>query len=578
MTESVHDNCGCGVVADPGNLASQVLTLEKRLEAEQTDPRGDRITRWSAPIAPVGTPTGDGRTFAEGALTARRLPIALTWQRANAQGHSTATVVGTVDMIDFSANPIMGGGILFTPDPEQLPRLAEDIREARALAEAGVIGPSVDLDAMQYSVEEEDPVGQASAGQRAPKVQVDAGRISAVTLVPIPAFAETHGGMEIFEVDPAELEPSDVPEDALVAAVQTAGWTDLPVADADRPWDASAAVTRVYDWADGDLEKYGRAFLWRDTEPEAAGTVTAFKFPVADVVDGQLTVVPAALTAASGVLSGARGGTTIPEDDQARMQGVIVAIRSRTEPGASLTASAGVAVKPPSAWFANPRLEGPTPLTVTPEGRVYGHLATWGTCHIGFPGSCVTAPKSRANYAYFHTGEVATADGTWVDVGKISMGGGHADPNAGLQAALSHYDDSSSCIAAVRAGEDKHGIWVAGSLTPDATEFSVAQLRRSPLSGDWRRVGGRLELVAALAVNTPGFPVPRVGVEGGRQRSLVAAGAVQGELEETPDAPTTEGDLLTLADDERATMALEFISTLDNEGRQSRVLAAMSVF
>jgi hypothetical protein len=57
----------------------------------------------------------------------------------------------------------------------------------------------------------------------------------------------------------------------------------------------------------------------------------------------------------------------------------------------------------------------------------------------------------------------------------------------------------------------------------------VDALRASgQLSGDWRRIGGALRLVAFLAVNHPGFPVPRLQtyVSQTRQMSLVAAGMV----------------------------------------------------
>src|SRR5205085_943051 len=53
-------------------------------------------------------------------------------------------------------------------------------------------------------------------------------------------------------------------------------------------------------------------------------------------------------------------------------------------------------------------------------------------------------------------------------------------------------------------------------------------LRASAPSGDWRRIGGNLELVGLLAVNVPGFPVPRPQVltaAGGQQLALVAAPA-----------------------------------------------------
>ena len=67
----------------------------------------------------------------------------------------------------------------------------------------------------------------------------------------------------------------------------------------------------------------------------------------------------------------------------------------------------------------------------------------------------------------------------------------------------------------VRAGRDQHGVYVAGALVPEATEEQIQLLRRSPLSGDWRLIGGRRQLVAALCVNVGGFPVVRGRASGG---------------------------------------------------------------
>mgnify|MGYP003423519630 FL=1 len=78
----------------------------------------------------------------------------------------------------------------------------------------------------------------------------------------------------------------------------------------------------------------------------------------------------------------------------------------------------------------------------------------------------------------------------------------------------------------VRAGEDDHGIWVVGTLVDDLAPKAIATLRRSPLSGDWRRIGGGLELVAALAVNVPGFPIPRAATRAGVPVALIAAGCL----------------------------------------------------
>lgn len=107
-------------------------------------------------------------------------------------------------------------------------------------------------------------------------------------------------------------------------------------------------------------------------------------------------------------------------------------------------------------WFQDPGLPGPTPLHITPEGQVYGHLATWGTCHIAFDGACVAPPTSAMSYAFFHTGAVEF-DGDVTPVGHITLGTGHAPLNASSKAAASHYDNTGACVADVVVGEDKYG-------------------------------------------------------------------------------------------------------------------------
>lgn len=193
-----------------------------------------------------------------------------------------------------------------------------------------------------------------------------------------------------------------------------------------------------------------------------------------------------------------------------------------TEARESVTASA-IPTAPPADWFADPKFDSPTALQITDEGRVFGHLATWGTCHTGFDGQCVLAPHSATNYAGFRVGCVQCEDGSVVATGPITMGTGHAPITAGRQVAVEHYDNTGTGAADVAAGEDAYGIWLAGALRPGVTPEQVRVLRASALSGDWRRAGAGLELVAALAVNTPGFPVARVA--SGAQLALVAAGA-----------------------------------------------------
>lgn len=187
---------------------------------------------------------------------------------------------------------------------------------------------------------------------------------------------------------------------------------------------------------------------------------------------------------------------------------------------------------PPENWFLDPQLDGPTAWRVTDEGRVYGHLALWSSCHTTFPNRCVTPPRER-DYPYFMRRELKTREGEFVGVGPITLGTGHASLRVGAVPAVAHYDDTGLAAVDVAVGEDRYGIWVAGALRPELTELRLRELRGASLSGDWRRIGGKLRLVAVLAVNVPGYPVPRMRV--GAQvdldgwNSLVAAGVATEE-------------------------------------------------
>jgi hypothetical protein len=240
----------------------------------------------------------------------------------------------------------------------------------------------------------------------------------------------------------------------------------------------------------------------------------------------------------------------------------------------SMTAE-GYPIAPPAAWFGDPKLEKKTPLTITQEGRVFGHLAAWNECHRDVTmRECVMAPKSQHQYAPFHLGHVMTAEGETVAAGKIVMDTRHADIRLGYSAAALHYDNTGDEIAVVRAGEDEYGIWVAGAVVPEATPRKVAKLRRSPLSGDWRRERGSLELTAALAVNTPAFPV--YSMENEERLSLVAAGTVYPDYDDEADtsvgtwepalvvAPPTGIDALV------ASLVEEEVTRAENEVEQDR--------
>jgi hypothetical protein len=212
-------------------------------------------------------------------------------------------------------------------------------------------------------------------------------------------------------------------------------------------------------------------------------------------------------------------------------------VRARTVDGLTAAISAPD-WKPPAEWFANPQLSLPTGIQVTDDGRVYGHAATWGSCHIGQADVCVQPPREE-NHPYYMTGEVVTADGGRVSVGQITVGTGHAPLSMGAVPATEHYDHTGHAVADVHVGNDEHGIWVAGAIRPGAPADLVHALRAAgQVSGDWRRIGSALRLVGLLAVNVPGFPVPKMAT---RVTASAAGSEVQTALVAAGRPPVAHG-------------------------------------
>jgi 2'-5' RNA ligase len=220
-----------------------------------------------------------------------------------------------------------------------------------------------------------------------------------------------------------------------------------------------------------------------------------------------------------------------PEDeepDDAQLPDAALTIHEH-QCGDNLTACAcadQVVQAPDRSLFAYPNLTGPTPLTV--DGiHVYGHAALKGTCHTGFAGQCVTMPREES-HEYFLLGETLCSDGSTVATGTITLGTGHASTDGKVSAfdAIKHYDHTGTVVADIVTGEDEFGLWFSGALRSDLSPAKVRSLRAAKLSGDWRKFGNKLRLVALLAVNVPGFPVPRLrtAMHNGSQVALVAAG------------------------------------------------------
>jgi hypothetical protein len=502
---------------------------------------------WEGVLAVEGQVTGDGREFAPEALTWAELPVPLRWNKEDSHGgepHTVAVNVGRIDKVWRDGDKIMGSGVLNLAEPDG--QRVHDMIKGQFIRGVSIDADSIDDEEVEFVWPDDVNTGTGDSDEEGDllemlfaqpeKVIFHGGRIRAATLVDIPAFAEAY--IALLDDQGAIVAGGQPVGEAALQLVQELGAVGThDTATSDGDWDEGpnskrldspltlAKVRAAYAWFDG-----GR--VEEDELPKDAA-----KFLHHEInADG--TVGPANLTACSatiGALHGARGGTTIPEADR---RGVYdhVAKHLRDagqdpEPFRSLpavTASAPGAHpamtslwKPPVEWFSNPELPFHCGIVVTDQGRLYGHAAPWGACHIGFDGECVTVPR-ETEHSHYMTGETVCADGSRVAVGQITVGTGHAPLHLGASPAAEHYDNTGTAVADVAVGNDKHGIWVAGAVRPDADPLSVYELRASGrVSGDWRRIGGQLRMVGLLGVNVAGF------LEEAKMRTLVSAGQPQ---------------------------------------------------
>jgi len=508
--------------------------------AEWVNPR-----KWRGVLAPLERMSGDGRIFSapQGEIRMRTLPLALTYTPEDWGSHDGARIVGAIDRVWVEDSNIMGEGRFDMANPLAV--------EVVRMIEGGfhrwvsAVMDSYSAEQFCWAADAVVPCPTSPTDITSavfPGERFTNWRLSEATLVNLPAF------------DEATIQLVDGEDPSLVASVTGDG--ELPILDdRTREWDSDAAAARLAVWADVDeddapieaWEDYGRAFFYRDQDADER-TKAAYKLPFADVVDGELTIIPRGVFAVAGVLQGAMGGADIPDDEQAQIKTKVSKLYERmadmfgddaivppwedNNPAeklpAALIAAAGLIsapANPPREWFNDPQLPGPTPTTVTRDGHIFGHLTTWETCHIGFPGKCVTAMPSPSQYANFHLGAVMCDNGELLPVGNMVVSTDHADLMASARETMRHYSDSGFAAAVIRVGEDQHGPWFSGALTPEATPEQVATLLRCPPSVDYRMINGQRDLVAALCVNVPGFPIKRERVEENQQVALIACGS-----------------------------------------------------
>ena len=278
--------------------------------------------------------------------------------------------------------------------------------------------------------------------------------------------------------------------------------------DADDITDAD--IEYVFPDAD-DEESDGDIFFLLFAEPEK------MIFHAARIRAATLVDIPAFVEAQIGL---------IPEGEE-QTSTEDIAVAAGTSP-ALLAHAWHDEWRPPRSWFEDPKLGQYVPIMVAESGRVYGHAAPWGQCHVGYTNECIT-PPFEDYHDYFLTGEIVCDDGQRLAVGQITADISHAPLPFSPSRAKEHYEDTKAVVADVHVGNDAHGIWVAGAIRPWAHTSRVAALRASgQVSPDWRRIGGKLRMIGMLTVNESGYTVPkaRALVSSGMIQSLVASGMV----------------------------------------------------
>lgn len=425
-------------------------------------------------------------------------------------------------------------------------------------------------------------------------------------------------------------------ETEIVATV--VGSLSFPVfADRKRKWDGHAARQNVAKWASSDgsgspdkinFKKFSSAFLFRGA-PQSGNALLADKakgksstFNVEDFKGGYVDIIEGKPYIVANAVIGLAGGhgiqaMDVPGAEKKAMLGKLKTLYGKMkskfpdfpdfpfsntgEPMlmAALTAAAGQVFAAES--FADPRLSGPTPLTVD-GGRVYGHVALFDSCYMAQGGAraCIKPPREN-DYSRFLSHGARLADGSIQAVGVITFGEGHF-AGGSLRASMANYANMATAAAKVSMGEDEWGVWVAGEVL-DAFADKADDLLLSPLSGHWepdQDRGGALTIIAAHVVVAPGFHVPRLvatmGADGMVESALIAgpftfleksaelfdAAVASGEIEasgEREDGVTLykESEVVAAVYADRRAQAARRRLGLDADSRAGAALARMGV-
>lgn len=447
------------------------------------------LRRWRTPdqagIVLEGVQTGDGRVMAPGAFTFAPLPLPFAWMVDGDQHidlSEMAPQIGTVEEITATT----AGGLVpaWGYIDDEIPAGAELVRRLEAGTAAHGAQQFVSVDPDNWALDVLMSVDDNDEASESILASCSSGRLASR----VPTF-------NLWDV---RRMVANLPGFRLVAA---AGDPD--------PGDDPSYMLLFHDDVDEVLFRFTRLRIRGLT----ACAVSAF--------DGALIELDPTPVAASAAPPPRIGNADGRASD---------ALAAHSAP--ALDRQLLVPDQPAAEVFAEPG--EPDGSLNFDEYRSFGYVALWESCHNGYS-ECVPPPREPDDeYRAFRHGAVECEDGTLVETGALTWGIPHADLDDDMMRSFAHYADSHHGFADVLVGANQYGIWHAGALRPASrgtdplTREDLRVLRALSLSGDWRwdPASQALRMIAALAVNYPGFEVPRIVAAAGpaaRRSALVTA-------------------------------------------------------
>lgn len=178
-------------------------------------------------------------------------------------------------------------------------------------------------------------------------------------------------------------------------------------------------------------------------------------------------------------------------------------------PMEALAAAARVATYP-AAHFEKFESREVVPFQVTPDGRVFGHMAGEGCFRNGDTTQCKKyTADADPNLRNFHVATATLDNGEVIRVGSLTCASLHADTGLSLDQQRQYHENTSTVWARVVAWEDSRGrLCASGSIVPGLDELTLSKVAGAPISVEKWPVPGfsGLTLCGAHAVVSPAWP------------------------------------------------------------------------